>query len=59
MPTDEAPMLGLVANIGSATQAEAGSGLPGNQSDMIAWLFVLLALGIISEVASRRTRGAP
>lgn len=58
MPTDEAPMLGLVANIGSATRPEARSGLPGNQSDQMLWLFLLLTLALVGEIASRRLRGA-
>jgi hypothetical protein len=58
MSTDEAPMIGLVTAIGSATPVEAKSGLSGNQSDRIAWLFVLLTLGLIGEIASRRIRGA-
>jgi hypothetical protein len=58
MPSDEAPMIGLVATIGSATTVGATSGLPGNQSDMMAWLFVLLTLAFIGEIASRRMRGA-
>jgi hypothetical protein len=57
--TDEAPMTGLVTAIGSATHLEARSGLSGNQSDSMVWLFVLLTLGLIGEIASRRLRGAP
>jgi hypothetical protein len=59
MPTEEAPMIGLVAAVGSATRVEATSGLSGNQSDLTPWLFVLLTLGFIGEIASRRLRGAP
>jgi hypothetical protein len=59
MSTDEAPMIGLVTTIGSATHVEASSGLSGNQSDSMVWLFVLLTLGLIGEIASRRLRGAP
>jgi hypothetical protein len=58
MSTDETPMIGLVTAIGSATHVEAGSGLSGNQSDSMLWLFVLLTLGFIGEIASRRMRGA-
>jgi hypothetical protein len=58
MPTDEAPMIGLVTAIGSATHLEARSGLSGNQSDSMVWLFVVLTLGLIGEIASRRLRGA-
>jgi hypothetical protein len=56
--TDEAPMIGLVTAIGSATHVEARSSLSGNQSDSMVWLFVLLTLGLIGEIASRRMRGA-
>lgn len=58
MSTDEAPMIGLVAAVGSATQGEAKSGLSGNRSDPMTWLFVLLTLALIGEIASRRLRGA-
>jgi hypothetical protein len=58
MLTDEAPMIGLVTNIGSGTRVEARLGLSGNRSDPMAWLFVLLTLGLIGEIASRRLRGA-
>jgi hypothetical protein len=56
--TDEAPMVGLVTALGSATPLGATSGLSGNQSDSMAWLFVLLTLAFIGEIASRRMRGA-
>ena len=58
MLTDEAPVIGLVTAIGSATPQEATSRLPGNASDRMAWLFLVLTLGFIGEVASRRLRGA-
>jgi hypothetical protein len=57
--TDEAPMIGLVAAIGPSTSASGMLNLLGKRSDWIAWLFVLLALGLVGEVASRRIRGAP
>ena len=56
--TDEAPMAGLVASIGPATSASARADLSRSQSDWMAWLFVLLSLGLIGEIASRRLRGA-
>ena len=56
--TDEAPMIGLVAAIGPSVPAGAMTRLSGKSSDWMAWLFVLLALGLIGEVASRRVRGA-
>jgi hypothetical protein len=56
--TDEAPMIGLVSAIGSVTHGDSKSGRAGNRSDPMAWLFVLLTLGLIGEIASRRLRGA-
>jgi hypothetical protein len=55
---DEAPIAGLVASIGPATSERARATLSGSQSDWIAWLFMLLALSLIGEIASRRLRGA-
>ena len=57
-PTDEAPMVGLVAAIGPSVPTRAMSSLGGNPSDWTTWLFVLLALGLVGEVASRRLRGS-
>jgi hypothetical protein len=56
--TDEAPTIGLVAAIGTSASRGAVSNLSATRSDWIAWLFVLLALGLTGEVASRRLRGA-
>ena len=56
--TDEAPVMGLVAAVGTSIPAGAVSSLSGKQSDLAVWLFLVLALGIIGEVASRRLRGA-
>ena len=56
--TDEAPMIGLVASIGPSTLSGAMPHRSGESPDWMAWLFVLLAAGIIGEVASRRLRGA-
>jgi hypothetical protein len=55
--SDEAPMVGLVAAIGPSTPAGAAANLSGKPLDWMAWLFVLLTLGLIGEVASRRLRG--
>jgi len=57
-PADEAPMVGLVAAIGPRASTAAMSNLAGGQSDWPAWLFLLLALALLGEVASRRLRGA-
>jgi len=56
--TDDAPMIGLFAAIGPATPASAMSNLSGQRSDLMTRLSVLLALGLIGEVTSRRLRGA-
>jgi hypothetical protein len=56
--TDEAPMIGLVAALGPATRSESTAMLSGPSSDSMAWLFALLALGLLGEVTSRRLRGA-
>ncbi len=58
MSTDEAPLIGIVTAIGSATPLEAVSDLSGSRAEPMAWLFVLLTLGFIGEIASRRLRGA-
>jgi hypothetical protein len=57
--TDEAPMIGLVAGIGASAPEGAASRLSGNRSGWMTWLFMLLTLGLIGEIASRRLRGAP
>lgn len=56
--TDEAPRLGLVAAAGAATSESAMLNLPVEGSDWTAWLFGLLVVGLVGEVASRRWRGA-
>src|SRR5687768_1047202 len=55
--SDEAPMTGLVNAIGPGMPASSIAGLTGDSSDSMSWLLVLLALGLIGEVASRRSRG--
>jgi hypothetical protein len=55
---NEAPRLGLVAAIGPSVPRGAVSNLSATRSDWIAWLFLLLALALTSEIASRRFRGA-
>ena len=56
--SDEAPMAGLVAAIGSSTEAPVRSALERAGSDWMLWLFTLLVVTLIFEVASRRLRGA-
>ena len=54
---DEAPMLGLVAAIGPTTRTATSSNLSGVRADWGVWLFALLALALLGEVASRRLSG--
>ena len=56
--TDDAPVADLVSTLGPSSDRTgiARSGL--NPSHWAAWLFALLSLGLIAEVASRRLRGA-
>ncbi|MEA2763549.1 MAG: hypothetical protein QOD47_2833 [Gemmatimonadaceae bacterium] len=56
-PTDEAPLAGLVAAIGSNASTVRTSSLADNTSGSAAWLFVLLAIALVGEVLSRRVRG--
>jgi hypothetical protein len=58
-PTDEAPTVDLFAAIGPGMRTEARPILSGKPREWKAWLFVLLTLALIGEVASRRLRGAP
>lgn len=55
---DEAPMASLVAAIGPRVQESSVANLTASSRDWIVWLFVLLSLALIGEVASRRLRGA-
>lgn len=57
-PSNEAPMVGLVAAIGPRASTAARSSLAGGQSNLPAWLFLALALALVGEVVSRRLRGA-
>jgi hypothetical protein len=56
--TDPAPMIGLVAAVGPLAPADALTNVSGERSDWMVWLFVVLALGLVSEMTSRRLRGA-
>lgn len=55
---DDAPVADLVSALGppSVQGDVAGGGL--NRSHWLAWMFALLAVALIAEVASRRLRGA-
>ena len=54
--TDEAPMIGLVAAIGPGKAVGAMAGRSGKPAFPFALLFLLLALGLTGEIASRRQR---
>jgi hypothetical protein len=56
--TDEAPMIGLVAAIGPSKPVEVSANRSGTPSSRFALLFLLLALGLLGEITSRRVRGA-
>jgi hypothetical protein len=58
LDTDAAPVADLVSALGPSTNPAdvARSGL--NPSHWISWLFALVSLALIAEVASRRLRGA-
>ena len=56
---DQAPMIGLVAALGPIAASRPTTNLPGGQSGAMLFLFSLLTLALIGEVASRRLRGAP
>ncbi len=55
---DEAPTASLVAAIGPRSEENIGANLGTSRSHWMVWLFILLATALISEIASRRTRGA-
>jgi hypothetical protein len=55
---DDAPAASLVAAIGPGAPAGAMANTVRNPAHWTAWLFLLLCLGLIGEVASRRLRGA-
>jgi hypothetical protein len=57
--TDEAPMVGLVAAVGRASGGTAATTVTGSRSLWTASLFVLLVIGLVGEVTSRRLRGGP
>jgi hypothetical protein len=56
-PTDEAPMIGLVAALGQRASDAAMASRPAARSTWIGLLFLLLAIALVGEIASRRLRG--
>jgi hypothetical protein len=55
---DEAPTASLVEAIGPRVDETGDANLTKVSQHWIGWLFVLLSLAIVAEVASRRLRGA-
>jgi hypothetical protein len=55
---DEAPTASLVAAIGPRVEASEGANLTKASQPWMVWLFILLSLALLAEVASRRLRGA-
>jgi hypothetical protein len=55
--TDEAPVVGLVSEIGPRAHAVILANPPGSPAFWIASSFALLAFGLVVDVASRRSRG--
>jgi hypothetical protein len=54
---DDAPVAGLVAAIGPRTVGSGVAEEAVNPTHWMTWLFTLLSLALIAEVASRRLRG--
>lgn len=54
---DESPLAALVASIGPATTGKS-AGLSATTANWMALLLVLLTVALLTEVASRRSRGA-
>ena len=55
---DEAPLASLVDALGPASALSVANGFTARAADTLILLFVLLALALTAEVASRRLRGA-
>jgi hypothetical protein len=55
--TDEAPMIGLVAALGRSASAAAIASRPATGSVWVGLLFLLMAIALVAEIASRRLRG--
>ena len=55
--TDDAPVADLVAAIGPARAETSVANIGPNPAHLTAWLFALLSLLLLGEVASRRLRG--
>ena len=55
--TDEAPMIALVAAIGPGKPVGVLADRSGRPAFLLASLFLLLALGLVGEITSRRLRG--
>jgi len=55
--TDDAPVAELVAALGRATDTTVANQAV-NRSHWMVWLFIIVSLSLLLEVASRRLRGA-
>jgi hypothetical protein len=53
-----APLAALVSAIGPPVREEAVADTGGNQSHWLIWLFGLMSVALVGEIASRRLRGA-
>jgi hypothetical protein len=56
---DEAPMASLVAAIGPPVEESNIANLATSESHWMIWLFLLVSLALLGEIASRRMRGTP
>jgi hypothetical protein len=55
--TDEAPMIGLVDALGRSASEAAMASRAATRSTWIVLLFLLMAIALVGEIASRRLRG--
>jgi hypothetical protein len=56
---DEAPMASLVAAVGPRVEESNVPHLARSESRWMIWLFLLISLALLGEIASRRLRGSP
>jgi hypothetical protein len=57
-PTDEAPLVDMVATLGQASARSNVAGRSGSSPNLSIVLFTIMVLALIGEVGSRRVRGA-
>jgi len=58
LSADDAPVAQLVAALGERSRRSGVAKVTVNPTHWMLWLFILLSLALIAEVASRRLRGA-